>query len=185
MTITQECAPICLGMTNPKWWNGGFKCIRYLLSLSLLPITLINSEFCHLQEGTFTTQCLREFWKMVVPPNFCPVPGHNCMESLYDEAQVVREMIQPLEQFLCGSSTGDPNKIWEELSKNDNPPALCGRVFRMGEPTYRFFHSKILFLFIDLSFFNDPVVEIVELILPASSAPIVSAIRSTNSIDTS
>ena len=74
---------------------------------------------------------------MVVPPNFCPVPGHNCMESLYDEAQVVREMILPLEQFLCGAPTGDPDKVWEELSKNDNPPALCGRVFRMGEPTYR------------------------------------------------
>lgn len=88
------------------------------------------------QDGTFTTQCLREFWKMVVPPNFCPVPGHNCMESLYDEAQVVREMILPLEQFLCAAPTGDPNKVWEELSKNDNPPALCGRVFRMGEPTY-------------------------------------------------
>ncbi|XP_057372526.1 E3 ubiquitin-protein ligase UBR2-like isoform X1 [Daphnia carinata] len=88
------------------------------------------------QDGTFTTQCLREFWKMVVPPNFCPVPGHNCMESLYDETQVVREMILPLEQFLCGAPTGDPDKVWEELSKNDNPPALCGRVFRMGEPTY-------------------------------------------------
>ena len=30
------------------------------------------------------------------------------MESLYDEAQVVREMILPLEQFLCGSPTVDP-----------------------------------------------------------------------------
>lgn len=73
---------------------------------------------------------------MVVPPNFCPVPGHNCMESLYDEAQVVREMILPLELFLCGNPTTDPEKVWDNLSKNDNPPALCGRVFRMGEPTY-------------------------------------------------
>ena len=89
------------------------------------------------QEGAFNTRCLREFWQMVVPVNFCPVPGHNCMESLYDEAQVVREMILPLEQFLCGSPTVDPEKVWENLSKNDNHSALCGQVFRLGEPTYR------------------------------------------------
>ena len=59
------------------------------------------------------------------------------MESLYDESQVVKELIQPLELFLCGSPSADTDKIWEDLSKNDNPPALCGRVFRMGEPTYR------------------------------------------------
>ena len=59
------------------------------------------------------------------------------MESLYDEAQVVREMILPLEQFLCGSPTVDPEKVWENLSKNDNHSALCGQVFRLGEPTYR------------------------------------------------
>ena len=59
------------------------------------------------------------------------------MESLYEESQVVQELIQPLELFLCGSSTVDTEKVWEDLSKNDNPPALCGRVFRMGEPTYR------------------------------------------------
>ena len=83
-------------------------------------------------------RCLREFWRVVVPPNFCPKPGHNCMEALYDEAQVVREMIKPLEQFLCGSPMVDPEKVWENLANNDNPPALCGRVFRMGEPTYRY-----------------------------------------------
>ena len=59
------------------------------------------------------------------------------MESLYDEAQVVKELIHPLELFLCGNPTSDTEKIWENLSNNDNPPALCGRVFRMGEPTYR------------------------------------------------
>jgi len=88
------------------------------------------------QEGTFSSRCLREFWRTVVPPNFCPKRGHNCMESLYEESQVVQELIQPLELFLCGSSTVDTEKVWEDLSKNDNPPALCGRVFRMGEPTY-------------------------------------------------
>lgn len=96
--------------------------------------------FFVLKEGVFTSRCLREFWRNVVPPNFCPHPEQSCIESLYDESQVVKELIQPLELFICGSPSVCPEKVMENLSKNDNPPALCGRVFRMGEPTYRYLH---------------------------------------------
>ena len=111
------------------------------------------------------------------------------MESLYDEAQVVREMILPLEQFLCAAPTGDPNKVWEELSKNDNPPALCGRVFRMGEPTYRYLDQILYFVNrimseIDENLHLPSAVGIVELIRLAFYVPTVSVTRSTNNIAT-
>ncbi|XP_074663047.1 E3 ubiquitin-protein ligase UBR2-like [Tubulanus polymorphus] len=38
-----------------------------------------------------------------------------------------------LETFICA---GDPNTVFQELKGMDHPPALCGHVFKMGEPTY-------------------------------------------------
>ena len=98
-------------------------------------------------------------------------------------------MILPLEQFLCAAPTGDPNKVWEELSKNDNPPALCGRVFRMGEPTYRYLDQILYFVNritseIDENLHLPSAVGIVELIRLAFYVPTVSVTRSTNNIAT-
>ena len=87
---------------------SGIKCAVIQMNKTTFTFLFVPFFSSLFQEGAFNTRCLREFWQMVVPVNFCPVPGHNCMESLYDEAQVVREMILPLEQFLCGSPTVDP-----------------------------------------------------------------------------
>lgn len=42
-------------------------------------------------------------------------------------------LFDPLEEFICN---GDPRVVLKELTKMDNPPPICGRVFKMGEPTY-------------------------------------------------
>lgn len=50
-----------------------------------------------------------------------------------EERKAKRFLFRPLETFICD---GDPDVIFQQLKQYDNPPALCGRVFRLGEPTY-------------------------------------------------
>jgi len=66
---------------------------------------------------------------MVVSVNFWPVPGHNCVESLYEEAQVVRDMILPLEQFLCGSPIVDPRRKFGKIFPRMKILPLCAVEF--------------------------------------------------------
>lgn len=63
-----------------------------LLATPLIFFVMRTLSF-DLQEGTFTTQCLREFWKMVVPPNFCPVVKINF--------SLLNYQIETLKSKLC------------------------------------------------------------------------------------
>ena len=36
-------------------------------------------------------------------------------------------------RFLCN---GDPKEVLKQLSSLNDPPANCGKVFKIGEPTY-------------------------------------------------
>ncbi|XP_070569458.1 E3 ubiquitin-protein ligase UBR2-like isoform X2 [Ptychodera flava] len=61
--------------------------------------------------------------------------------TIDDEAEVPtqdntgRDLIfSPLEWFICSGS--DPKVVFKKLKQEDDPPKLCGRVFKMGEPTY-------------------------------------------------
>ena len=42
-------------------------------------------------------------------------------------------LLAPLEWYICN---GDPEVVFQELKQVDVPPQFCGRVFKMGEPTY-------------------------------------------------
>ncbi|ELT88826.1 hypothetical protein CAPTEDRAFT_153753, partial [Capitella teleta] len=42
-------------------------------------------------------------------------------------------LFRPLETFICN---GDPDTSFRQLKERDNPPQLCGKVFKMGELTY-------------------------------------------------
>ncbi|XP_071789755.1 E3 ubiquitin-protein ligase UBR2-like isoform X2 [Asterias amurensis] len=74
-------------------------------------------------------QALYDFWRENVPlaytSNELSVPEEDqlCHDKLLD----------PLEWFICN---GDPKIVIQQLKKTDSPPQLCGRVFKMGEPTY-------------------------------------------------
>lgn len=50
-----------------------------------------------------------------------------------EERCTKRLLIEPLERFLCG---GDPEVVFKQLKEFDDPPVLCGKVFKYGEPTY-------------------------------------------------
>ncbi|XP_022090743.1 E3 ubiquitin-protein ligase UBR2-like [Acanthaster planci] len=72
---------------------------------------------------------LYRFWRDNVPQ------AYTSNELSVPEEDVVcqEKLLKPLEWFMCN---GDPRLVFQQLKKTDSPPQLCGRVFKMGEPTY-------------------------------------------------
>lgn len=86
-----------------------------------------------MNKGVLTSDNFREYWRICVPKIYSPEHNGNCLEWVIDEDTANRMLLRTLEEFICG---GDPQVILKELSKMDNPPSICGRMFKMGEPTY-------------------------------------------------
>jgi len=96
----------------------------------------------------------REWWRQVVPKLLSPVPTMDYLNPTahLDEDQIKKELIDPLEMFLCGikgpKATAaavkgqsefkqkTPEEILESISALNDPPSQCGKRFRPGEPTY-------------------------------------------------
>lgn len=85
-------------------------------------------------DGTFTPRQFREYWRTTVPPIFAPQPNASPLhiEDLDDQAQKL--LLEPLHLFIAGSSS--PEQIYSSIRDLDNAPALCGHIFKSGEPTY-------------------------------------------------
>ncbi|XP_072755009.1 E3 ubiquitin-protein ligase UBR2 [Anoplolepis gracilipes] len=86
-----------------------------------------------MNKGVLTSINFREYWRVWVPKIYSPERNANCLEWTIDDETARRLLLKPLEEFMCG---GDPQTILKELSKMDNPPSICGRMFKIGEPTY-------------------------------------------------
>jgi hypothetical protein len=56
-------------------------------------------------------------------------PAKNIIEKDSD-----RVLFKSLEIFICNNQNSE--KIVEELKKLNDPPLLCGHVFKTGEPSY-------------------------------------------------
>ena len=83
--------------------------------------------------------------------------GRLDVDEANEERKAKRFLLQPLETFICD---GDPDIIFQQLKQYDNPPALCGRVFRSGEPTY-YCRCVLCFMFSNLSIVvKDPLVSL-------------------------
>lgn len=59
------------------------------------------------------------------------------------EKDVDRVLFKPFEIFICNNQNSD--KIIEELKQLDDPPILCGHVFKSGEPSY---FCRLVFFFL-------------------------------------
>lgn len=86
-----------------------------------------------MNKGVLKSINFREYWRIWVPKIFSPERNGNCLEWIIDEDTANRMLFRPLEEFICG---GDPQVILKELAKMDNPPSICGKMFKIGEPTY-------------------------------------------------
>lgn len=86
-----------------------------------------------LKNGVLSGTHFKEHWRIWVPKIYSPEPYGNSLDWSYDEAKAQEVLFDTLEQFICN---GDPQEVLTKLSQLDSPPSVCGRVFKMGEPTY-------------------------------------------------
>ncbi|KAB7502596.1 E3 ubiquitin-protein ligase UBR2 [Armadillidium nasatum] len=85
------------------------------------------------ERNELTSRDLRNFWKYYVPEIFSPEPECDCLKISYKEDLAQSVLFDTLERFLYGE---DPSKVFQMIQDLDNPPSLCGRVFKTGDPTY-------------------------------------------------
>ncbi|XP_037871161.1 E3 ubiquitin-protein ligase UBR1 isoform X2 [Bombyx mori] len=83
----------------------------------------------NLQEGVLAPSHFQDHWRVTVPRIYSPQPNRTCLDWSFDEELAAKLLIQPLEQFIWGTTEGS----------QPGPPrrsTLCGRVFKQGEPAY-------------------------------------------------
>ncbi|XP_012287219.1 E3 ubiquitin-protein ligase UBR2 [Orussus abietinus] len=86
-----------------------------------------------MSKGILSCTHFKEHWRIWVPKMYSPEPNDNCLEWCFDEIEAHDILFDTLEEFICN---GNPQDVLKKLSQMDNPPSFCGRVFKMGEPTY-------------------------------------------------
>jgi len=74
---------------------------------------------------------LRDHWKTYVP--ICFNVSDNPLKNLI-ETETYRILLEPLAVFICNDP--DCDKVLAELKNLEDPPQLCGKVFKAGEPSY-------------------------------------------------
>lgn len=55
------------------------------------------------------------------------------LKAVINEEKCQRTIFSPLEYFVCGE---DPKTGFQKLQSMNSPSQLCGKVFKVGEPTY-------------------------------------------------
>uniref|UniRef100_A0A182SCZ6 Uncharacterized protein n=1 Tax=Anopheles maculatus TaxID=74869 RepID=A0A182SCZ6_9DIPT len=53
--------------------------------------------------------------------------------AVFDEPGARAATVSLMERFICGS---DPEEFLEKIKQTDTVSSVCGRVFKIGEPTY-------------------------------------------------
>ncbi len=74
---------------------------------------------------------LYKHWQLYVP--ICFNAQDNPRRNIIDKDSD-RVLIKPLEAYICNDL--DTESVLNNLTKLDDPPQLCGKVFKSGEPSY-------------------------------------------------
>ncbi|XP_065213791.1 E3 ubiquitin-protein ligase UBR2 [Planococcus citri] len=83
------------------------------------------------EQGTLNESHFKEHWRLYVPQVLCLDPSNSSYDRIFDEENV---LFAPLEQFICGD--GNTGEILDRVQRLDEPSTVCGKVFKMSEPTY-------------------------------------------------
>lgn len=83
------------------------------------------------KQDTITPADFHQHWKKWVPRIYSPRLNESCLNWQFDEDLAQTLLFSVLEQYICN---GDPSSVLAQPL--DKPPSVCGRVFKMGEPTY-------------------------------------------------
>lgn len=85
------------------------------------------------RQGVLNEIHFKEHWRLYVPQVLSLDPSNNCLDNVFDEENVQNILFAPLEEFICD---GNPKEVFEHIKRLDDPPTICGRVFKLSEPTY-------------------------------------------------
>lgn len=86
-----------------------------------------------MKQGVLSSTHFKEHWRVWVPRIFSPTANESFSDWSYDEEKARKLLFSTLEEFICD---GDPAQVLTNMSQLERPPSVCGRVFKVGEPTY-------------------------------------------------
>ncbi|VVC24842.1 Zinc finger, UBR-type,Zinc finger, RING/FYVE/PHD-type,Winged helix-turn-helix DNA-binding domain,Ribosomal [Cinara cedri] len=84
------------------------------------------------ESNTLTESDFRNYWKIWVP-RMKDRFGNDSLEWSFNETRAENILLAALEEFIFD---GSGIRVLDCLSEQNYPPSVCGRVFKMGEPTY-------------------------------------------------
>ncbi|XP_031834567.1 ubr1 ubiquitin ligase [Nomia melanderi] len=93
--------------------------------------TCVSTWMEKMSKGILSGIHFKEHWRIWVPKIYSPIRNSNCLDWYIDEENAQKMLFYTLEEFICN---GDPQLILKQLSQMDSN--ICGKVFKMGEPTY-------------------------------------------------
>ncbi|XP_012250571.1 E3 ubiquitin-protein ligase UBR2 [Athalia rosae] len=93
----------------------------------------VNVWMDKMSKGLLSCTHFKEHWRIWVPKIYSPEPNGSCLNWSFDEEKAQKILYNTLEEFICN---GNPQEVLRQLSQLDNPPSVCGKVFKMGEPNY-------------------------------------------------
>uniref|UniRef100_A0AAG5DQH5 E3 ubiquitin-protein ligase n=1 Tax=Anopheles atroparvus TaxID=41427 RepID=A0AAG5DQH5_ANOAO len=100
-------------------------------------ITKMNAKYLldlynqHILESKTIEQHFRSVAESLIQVDPCHNSDQECFA--FKEQGTQEATVHLLEAFICGE---DSEKFLEELKRNDLDSSVCGRVFKVGEPTY-------------------------------------------------
>lgn len=105
----------------------------------VLPVFPNSSKPCvnvwmdKMSKGMLTSTHFKEHWRIWVPKIYSPEPNGNCLNWSFDEDMAQKMLYNTLEEFICN---GDSREVLQQLRQMEKPPSVCGKFFKVGEPTY-------------------------------------------------
>ncbi|KAI4462435.1 ubiquitin ligase e3 alpha-related [Holotrichia oblita] len=84
-------------------------------------------------KGVLFNSHFEDHWLAYVPSYYGLKVGDDCLNFNFNEDEATKVLLTPLEEFICN---GNPSIILQKLSQFDKSPAVCGKVFKMGERIY-------------------------------------------------
>ncbi|CAD7090539.1 unnamed protein product [Hermetia illucens] len=85
------------------------------------------------EAGLLTSPEMKKFFSENAPLYAELEADGDSVRYVYNESTAKTKIIEPLIEFICGN---DPQRLIEKLKSESNAPSVCGKVFRIGEPTY-------------------------------------------------
>ncbi|XP_059617918.1 E3 ubiquitin-protein ligase UBR1 [Phlebotomus argentipes] len=98
-----------------------------------LPENPLKNWRAKFDNNSLTTETFIKYFHAACPFFINIKPEGESETVCFDEQSAKGAILDALEEFICGDN---PQNVLEKLKSENNVAAVCGRVFKIGEPTY-------------------------------------------------